>query len=886
MKHLMRRVLALCLALVFLCGIFALFPWLLATAATPDDPVSTGTRFIFKSLASEGLTYTADDGVFSLPLYGNPTFKASKVSPVEIPGGTNSLCITLINRSPSTELTVTYEYYLNSPQTKTLKKAIAANKETVQTVILPLPEIDSATGISFSFGVAEGTVELCSFFNVSSYINSFHDEISVEVCRYNKETGTVEISGAIGWETTVRYSEATLALFALDPAEDAYLFNKTPIARTGISFSFSFSVTGDSTERLFCRYVIAAVTATGERIPLTSPLYPTISDGKPDAATAFKGVHTGNFETAISVGAQSAIVDVYLDKVLNTQNSGILYAGEHSYYYFNPDYISGLDAAVRNLSGAGCRTYLRFLISGDANDLSFVSYTESGEKVVSKGISVKSQDALLTVFALTDFLSARYSDDTIGRISGLILGQKVNRAADYNRTDAKTLAEDTALYAAAFSLISGVASRNIPGLSMVLPLSDDRLGGTLDASELTGNYPADLYLYSFLEALRDSFLNPPAVTLMIESEVVPATSADEYSATENDLVFEMQNLLNEFSSAYPNLLPSLIFSWSPEKSADADTIEASYVILFLRLRAAGFVSEFFFNTTGLSATEAEKAVEVLSYTVRQIDTDRHSAAIAPVLERLGKTAAELIAGYAEGNYVRQTVRNYKLTSGYGEGVVPIGSYTLWNFTATTGTQNFYSGNGCGDPAVLSGSGLTAKLTFTGTQFSGLACRFTHGQNLSFAPYLRFELGVNGKKGSSFEVQIQLIGNASLINACAVLGAGESGAYYLDLSDAAQAIADVQCLRICVRPLDGSAGDGTLYLRSVTLQSTQYDDEDLKDKIALSGSTENENDGTAKRDFTTPVIVTVIVVLASVVLAVFLFARRKNLNNHTKETEER
>ena len=883
MKRLFKRTLAGCLASVFLFAALALFCPLPAAAA-PAVSAEQGTRFIFRSLSSEGETYRAEGGALTLPLYGNPTFKAAGVSPVQVSGGTNSLCVVLINRSPATELTVTYEYYLNSPQTKTVKKAIAANRETAQTVILPLTEIDSVTGISISFGVAEGVAELCSFFNVSSYVNSFDDEIAVEVCRYHSETGTVEISGTIGWETTVRYSEATLALFSLDPAEDAYLFNKTPIARTGISFSFSFTVTGDSSDRLFCRYVIAAVTATGERIPLTSPIYPTISGTVPDATSAFKGVHTGNFETAISAGAQSAIVDVYLDKVLNPQNSGILYAGEHSYYYFNPDYVSGLDAAVRNLTGAGCRTYLRFLVSGDANDLSFVSYTESGEKVVSKGISIKSQDALLTVYALTDFLSARYAVDTVGRISGVILGQKVNYATRYNRSDAKTLAEDAALYATAFSLIGGVASLNIPGVTLVIPLCDSYVGRTLETTEMTGNFPADLYLYSFLEALNDTFLTPPEFTLMIESETVP-TGVDT-AEQESDPLAGMQTMLREFSSVYLNLSRSGIFSWSPAEASDADTAETAYVILFLRLKAAGFVSEFFLNTAGLSAAAAAKAAEALLYTVRQIDTNDHAAAIAPTLERLGKTAAEVIAGYNGGNYHRQTTRNYKLTTAYREGIAPIGSYTLWDFTATAGTQGFYSGNGCGDLAVLTGGGLTAKLAFSGTEFSGFARRFIYGQNLSFAPYLCFELGISGKKNASYEIQIQLIGNASFIKASTILAAGDSGTYYLDLSDAAEAIGDVQCLRICVRPLNGETDETTLSLRSVTLQSTQFDDENLKNKIAQTGNTDQRIDNTEQKDFTTPVIVTAAVVLVSIAFAVILFTRRKNHNNHTKDTEER
>lgn len=890
MKHTIRRALALCLALAFFVGVFAVFLPLTVSAADTLDIKAAGTRFIFRSVTAAGITYSAENEIFTLSLYANPTFTVNRLSPVSFSGGTNAVCVTLINRSSSTELMVTYEFYLNSPQSQTVKKAILPNQTEEQTVILSLPEIDRATGLSFSFGVSDGTIELCSFFNISAYSNSFHDEIAVETCRYNAETGNVEIAGAIGWETTVRYSDATLALFTLEPSEDAYLSNKTPIARTGISFSFSFSVPGSSAEELYYRYVIAAVTATGERIPLSSPLYPTVYSGTTESSDAFKGIHTGDFEDAVSMGAQSAIVDVYLDRVLNTQNSSILYAGEHSYYYFNADYIATIDAAVRNLTGTGCRTYLRFLISGDANGFSFVSYTESGEKVTSKGISVKTQDALLTVYAMTDFLSARYKDDTVGRISGLILGQNVNRASVYNRTDAKTLADDAALYAAAFSLIFGVASRNVPGIIMVLPLSDSRVGQTLETAEMTGDYPADLYLYSFLEALKDTYLESPAVTLMIESGTIPAeVSAQKSDALDVDHLEDLRMLLNRFSAEFGNLQPRVLYAWAPSKNTDIATAENTYAILFLKLKGAGFVSGFFLNTAGLSMTDALKETTALAYIARYIDTTEHEAIIAPVMERLGLTAADLVSGYTPSNYIRQTVCSLTLTDTYAEGVAIIGRYTLWNFAATTSTQDFYSGSGCGDLSVLSGTsgnGLTAKLSFSGAAFSGMAHRFAYGKSLSIAPYLRFEIGIDGKKNTAYELQIQLIGAASFVKASAIVNAGEEGTYCLNLSDIAETIGDVQCLRICARPLGGDGEDCTLSLRSVILESTQYNDEDLKYQITQSGNTDRGDANITRRDFTTPIIVTAAVILVSIALAVILFTRRKNHNNHSKETEER
>ena len=73
---------------------------------------------------------------------------------------------------------------------------------------------------------------------------------------------------------------------------------------------------------------------------------------------------------------------------------------------------------------------------------------------------------------------------------------------------------------------------------------------------------------------------------------------------------------------------------------------------------------------------------------------------------------------------------------------------------------------------------------------------------------------------------------------------------------------------------------------MTLESTQYNDDDLKYQITQSGNADNSNTDANRHDFTTPIIVTAAVILVSIALAVILFTRRKNHNNHSKETGER
>lgn len=885
MKQAARRMLSFVLALLICTvGLCVTVPVLRSSAAEAE------TRFVFNRLSTADKTYPATNAPISLPLDGDPTFVADGLSLVETSGGTNAIFLSIVNASPATELTFTYRYTAYTPQEATVSEALKPNSTEAQTVILHAPYIDSATSFSISFGVESGTVELRSLFNVSVHNRAFEEVVSLDICSYNAVTNSVELSGTIDWETTVLYSGATLALFAFGPSEDIYLSNKIPIARTGFSFSFSFSVPVDSMEDLFYRYIIAAITPSGERIQLTAPYYPSISNATSKAEEAFKGICTDHYEAAVSGGAESATVDVYLDRVLGSQNGGILYAGDHSYYYFDADYVKTIDSAVQSLTDAGCRVYLRFLISPEANDLSFTAYTEAGESLCGKGIYIRNDDALLTVYALTDFLTLRYSGGSAGCISGVILGQTVNRAALYNRTEARTLAEDTEFLAAAFSVVSGASCRNIPGLSVMISLSDSSVGETLTAQELGGEYPADLYLISFLKTLNDYYLSPPGVQLMIESENIPAVLAAENSGYyDAEHIENIEHLLDHLCEEYPNLENRIGYSWLVDASLDGETLQNAYSWLYLRLKLSQAVSTFYLNTSRLASEESRTVMHALSYLYTNINTDRHSDCIASLLAYLNvSTPGEAFSNYSEALFQKRTVYRFSITEGAYANAAPTGSYVLWRFTTATNTLDWYGGGDCTELSVLSGSGgnvLTAHLTFE-NGFAGISHRFDYGKQLSLAPLLRFEMGINGASGVQYEVQVQLIGPTSTALASAVLTSGEDGVYCLDLSSSAGDLSDVTCIRLYARPLDGSTEAADLYVRSVTLESTIYNDEELKAQIAASGTNREDGDSNEEqRDYTTAIIVTIVVVLASVAIAatfIFRYRGRKS----SREAEDR
>lgn len=853
--------LALLLCLSAVCPLYA----------SAEDAIES-TAFIFSNLSREDTVYEIRDGHVTLPLQEGAVFRANELSAITAAGQTNALYIQLINRSEATELVVQYRYVLYTPQQAEIRKAILPSSETEQALILAVPNVDTMTELSLSFNAAAGEVVLCSLFNVSVHDRAFEELVNVESCRYDAQTNAVNISGTIGWETAVRYAGSTLALFSIAPDEESYLFNKVPILRAEISsrFSFSFAVAG--VEDLFYRYIIAVITPSGERVPLTTPYYPTVAVSAAASDSAFKGFATENAEKIVDMGGQSAVLDVYLDRLQTKQSSGVLYTGDHSYYYFDADYIASIDRYVKNMTGIGCCVYLRFLISPSANDNTFACYTEPEEALYSKGIYIRNEEALLNVYALTDFLTRRYADDTHGKISGIILGRSVNRAALYNRTDEHTLARDSEYYAAAYSLVSGVACRNASDLAIFVPLSDSAVGSSISSAELTGDYPADLYLHSFLSTLKDYYLDPPCINILIESE---GDTSGAYSPANRA---RLQDLILNAHRIFDGTQLTVACLWRPDAGMSEKALQDAYVCQFLQSRTSGFVTKSILDITHLANSEQEEVLRALEYVAQHIDSDHYESALASTLARLGDRAKEL--GYHPSSYYTRGVYRATMTKGGYGNARPIGSLTIWQFSGATGARNWYP-LGTAPQTHLYASNETTYLSAaisSSDEYGGFANAFLHGAELRYAPLLRLDMGILGESGAQYELRVQLIGTSSTVLASTVLLAGEQTSLTVDLSPMAEKISDVHALRLSARRIDGKADAATILLQSVALESETYSAEELKNILNTSQPQDGNGDHTGffSSALIRPILITTLVVLISIGAAALciLFYKRK------------
>lgn len=881
-KHIMRAM-ACALCLLLLTPLLSVL-WALPVAAAEEE----GRRFIFSSLVTSGekeYTATAAEPL-SLTLSSQEyEFRAHTVTTVATDRSTNALYLSLVNTSNATRLRVSYGYMESEPKIFSFEQDLLPGSPERQSFVLPNPHINkNAFDLTLTFTSVEeltGTVVLESFFDVSVYTGEPEQSntppdcnIELKSCEYNGDAGTITVEGTLSYNAAARYTG--LALFSLGPGEELYLSNKTPVARANVSEKTFFTVAVDNAEEAYARYVVAGITDAGEREPLCAPVYPTVLQESAHYETGFKGYHTDSIYNVIDGGADVSVVDVYLDKLQGDRNNGILYAGDHSYYYFDESYIRELDRRVQNLSGTGCGVYLRFLISPDANGLPFVTYTEESEGIVNKGIAITSEEALLYVHAFTDFLTLRYTSGSYGRICGIILGRKADRASAYGYVGSMGLADYAELYARALTLIAGTAGTNDPGLRMVVPISDRMWSETVTPANLNGDYFTELFLLSLLEALETRNLKPPAFSVMTESESVPDCVAfprqDTYGT---DRLSALLGVIGQYAAHYNCLNTDILYAWTPSEAMTEAELSVAYALQYVALSLQEGVESFIVDFSVAELTGQSVAVKHLHRLISVINTQAADAVLAPVLADLGVGSfAEIFPAYREGLLQnRQTVLVALSDTGYGSGRTPLGSYELWNFSNATGALNWYAGYACGELSVL-GRALTAPFAPTEAgSFADMAYHFDGTRDFSFAPLISLWVGVDGDAAIPYEVQLRLIGNGVGVTASAVIQAGSVQRLYLDLTGSAALLTELHCIRVMARPLNGDGENFTMRLQAITVESEGLTSAELADRMEQE---ESDGQGNGQDDEVRagakPLVATALVIGASIAFAIILIIR--------------
>lgn len=845
-------------------------------------------RFVFDELTSQKkATYATGTSPVTLTLEADDTTFTSD-SVTLLGSVTNAFYLSLVNQSTAGLVRITYTYEENTlEKTDTVERALTKSSAAVQSFLLKAEHLDkNVKSISLTFSSDEtvsGSVTLCALFDLSAYFHEGADEASLTRCQYVAETHSVEIAGALDYNTTVLYAGKSLALFSLTDTEELYLSGKTPIAKTGVSFNFSFSVDATSSDALLARYVVAAVSEQGEMIPLCEPRYPSVTSSLSGDESAFKGFHGASLSTTLDLDPDMEIVDVYLDRMYGTQGSGILHAGEHDYYYFDAEYVGEIDRTVRNLVGCGTHVYLRFLISGNANGLSYADFAATDKGVVSKMPVIRNDTARYDLYAVINFLTARYAGESYGKISGIVLGRAADNASVYSYAGVDSLASYVSLYATTYNLIANTTLRNVPDARIVLPVSDRSFNGYATKGMLEGDYTATLFLPSLITALQTNSLSPAPFTLMLTSETLPARVTANDGRTYG--VDRLDAFISEWSAlraAYPHLGAKIFYAWQTNQEQSADQLSAAYVALYLTLAARNDVSTFVLD----NSLAGDTVTKALSYLAQYIDTDKFGEVTQNAFQTLGCSASELAPTLDLARVTKRRYHYARLTKG-SFATAPVGSYAPWRFATASNTLGWYSGTDCRDLAVQAETRDTRALTatlFGKGEYADIAYHWEAPTDLSFAPYLSLDLCVTGNAETRYEVQLRLYGENDVTVSSAVMMSGQRETLCLDLTSEKTALAAVRGIRITARPLDAEVETFTLSTYSITLGSDTLNDEALAERMAqiMQDAVQEQAPELEKRDLTRPLIATIVVVLASGAIIALVIVRRSRKKQTKKK----
>ncbi len=874
----------------FLLTFVFLLPLLCVCAQLQTHAADSEKRFIFSELVSRDKTVyeASNDTCPVLPLISKQTtFEATGLALMGTNGTTNALYVSFETTADTNinGLAIIYTYTQNNSAITATEQRTWTEGSAKTSFVLHTPHISQglqALSIQFlSNGTPTGAVTLLSLFDVSVYTGDESTAESsalatVKKCVYSAETNTVDITVQLSHEASVYYAGQNLELFALAPKEDPYLSNKTYVARAGVSLNdIHFSVPVSRVDEIYARYVIAAVNKEGMREPLCDPIYPDILTENTKKSHGFKGFHTSSLFSVIDSGADVEIVDVYLDRLENEQ--GILYAGAHSYYHFDQSYISELDRRVQNLTGVGCSVYLRFLISPEADEYSFVE--GSAENIVHKGLVINSEEALLDIHAYTDFLVSRYTSRAKGEIAGIIIGRRADRASTYGYVGPRDLSEYAELYATALNLIAGTARNHIPDLQIVVPVSDRMWPETISEANLNGDYFSELFLVSLLEALKAQTMTPPEFCVMLESFELPGRVRKDAETGHYgvDGLSQFLAVMNEYSQYYSFLDSQILYSWSPDADLSDEMLSAAYMLQYVTLQASGRVRSFFVDFSLMEEAQQTNSTRALQYLATYIDTDQCDTVIAPVLQLLGMESVDQLIKDFHTDALKNTqvLRLSLKKDGYVGGKEPSGSYELWNFSEATGLLDWYVGNSCTDLSVLNRA-LTAQLSVTQSgEYADFAYHFPTAKNLSKAPLLRFSVGLDGKADIPYEIQIRILGKELTVISSVVVMHGDASELYLDLSEHAAKLTSISGIRVLARPLSGDTAPFSVRLKNVALESMTLSTEEIHALVSNDTIVSDTPGGEEEpKDYTTPILVTVLVIVVSVSTAAIVIIRHR------------
>ena len=835
----------------------------------------------------------------------------------------NAVRIIMSNDSKIDNMQFTYTYLnpVSGGYVTATKNIILENASKAVSYLVSTGDVSKISSFSMIFDSArQGYITLHSIEPVALYESKEAEAYgNITKCEADSEKRILNIAGSVFHSFLISHNDYTLVCYKLgmdESFEDIISKNIEPIESAKMSSKFSFEIKLNRLDEyaLISKYAVAARSQDGELALIGAPICVKGDFGTAETAlgrTNIKGLNSEYISNAVDFGVGTAIIDVYLDKLTNTTQSGHLYTIDDTFIYFDADYVAELDSKVKNLYAAGCKVYLRLLISAKNSTahLSYASVISNANEPEYLAVDIGTKEAEKHFFATVDYLSGRYSENAHGKITGLVLGRSVDQMYKYNYSNSSDIISYAKSLARALETMARTAVISIPDIQIVLPISDERkaengfeselllisLGKCLDENGgleyslmLEGThipYSIGAEIFEEKDSVDTENKEPTEQDAEKKAALTPATWNSNYYCTDNLYVFE--NMLSNLASYSDSAPKNYIYHWSPNLEAVGNGLSAAYIYNYYSIMFSEKASSFILSLP--SGDIGKEGAKKLAYLMKYIDTGRNQSGSLSLsaLDVFGAESwGEIIAGYNEELITYRVFYESEPLAELPESIK--GSYTLWDFSSAFGTLDWFAGNGCRsvniDGAAPGGSALSAEFdgSSSSNSYSDIVYKFEYPDDISLMPYVEFDINIeDGNLGAIYEIMVIIGGGGHRIESKKVINSGKESK--LIISTSHEKMEHIDYVRISLRRISGNGENDSnsfkLYLRKVKAYSNVYDNSTLSQKIseARAASRNTVLEGAAvvasepNHDF---IIAMVVIIILAVAIVGFYDRRQK------------
>ena len=361
-------------------------------------------------------------------------------------------------------------------------------------------------------------------------------------CVIDYERNRILIRGSVKHSVLINNRDAKIAVYRFDPWVEvsAEILIAAPEAVTDMSIAFDFDLPCSTILQKNSLYAVSLIKSDGTVALIAPPIYPNVTTAD-TKDVGFKAVLTNDHAATVSSLPGSAVVDVYLDKLYNGNNSGYIFNADGVLFYFDKGAINKYDKIIRSYTASGVDVFLRFLISPTLTELSFCS--DSAVWATNKCVVIDNDEALKAIYAYTSFLISRYNGHGYGSVRGIILGTGADMPVLYNY--ASIISEDyNSVYARSLVLIALAASEAAGNgkISLIVPISDTLSpAGRINGEEFVfavADY-LDTYSNVTFTVLCESRHNPYKISdATFSSDIIPEETTEQIETDQDYLPSE------------------------------------------------------------------------------------------------------------------------------------------------------------------------------------------------------------------------------------------------------------------------------------------------------------------------------------------------------------